>query len=329
MSQSIDLNSYIDNVDLDKVPQPDWNDLDVTFKETIKLPWDKIHIDPASNDTKVEAHTSQEIEVLRLSFAKGVYTNEFPPAVVYQGKTYAKPWKLIYGFGRQEALDGLKTKEWVFSYLEGTEDAIEDVQAAENEGLPKRLNMEVDMRRTLIRKVTEGKIAKTETAVRAKFSKIYKTRPASVKNRVVAQVLEELSIPVPYTIYTSTAKIKLWLSQHSKEEYKIDGEFDKERDMFGVTMKEGYQYRTVLYAIKRFVEEQGLFGGKKTYVIGHCGAPTKIKSLAVKRKHIMEEFDAIKKNLMSLGMKSENWPIVYMGSLPQDNDNEDKKILVK
>ena len=329
MSQAIDLNSYINTVDLDNVPQPDWNDLDVTFKETIKLSWDKVYIDHDQNQTKVEPHTAQEIETLRLSFAKGVYTNEFPPAVVYQGKNIAKPWKLIYGFGRSEALDELKTKEWVFSHLEGTEDAIEDVQAAENEGLPKRLNMEVDMKRTLIRKVTSGKIERTETAVRAKFSKIYKTREAKVKNRVVQQVLEELSIPIPYTIYTSTAKIKTWLSNNSKEEYKIDGEFDKERDMFGVTMKEGYQYRTVLYAIKRFVEEKSLFGGKKTYVIGHCGSPTKVKSLAVKRKHIVEEFDAIKNNLISLGMEPEKWPIVYMGSLPQDNDNEDKKILVK
>ena len=123
--------------------------------------------------------------------------------MTYRGKEYAKPWKLEYGYGRQGALRDLQTKEWFFTWIEGSEDALEDVQAQENEQLPKRLNEELDMRKLLIGKVITGKIEKTEKAIRAKFSKVYPNRKKEVRNRVIAQVMDELDIPQPYIIYSS------------------------------------------------------------------------------------------------------------------------------
>jgi len=258
---------------------------------------------------------------LRLSFAEGVSTSEFPPAVIYRGKEYAKPWKLVYGYGRSEALRELQTKEWIFTHLDGNDDSIEDVQASENEGLPKRLNHEVDMRKFLINKVTSGKINKTESAIRAKFRKVYPNRKKEVENRIIPQVMEELGVPQPYIIYTSTSKVNDWLDNNSKNEYCTGGEFDEARDMFGVVMKEAYQYRAVLNAVDRYVET-----GKKTYVIYHCGAPTKTATLKTKREGVIAEFDRIKNNLQTLGLKE--WPIVIMGGLPQDRENEDIKSLI-
>ena len=140
---------YFDNADISKIPVPDWEHLDVispSSNATVKLTWDKIYIDDIDgNITKEEPHTSEEIEALRLSFAAKVDEKEFPPAVIYRGKEYAKPWKLVYGYGSCEALRLLNTKGWFFTNLDGTEDALEDVQAQENEMLPKRINEEVDM----------------------------------------------------------------------------------------------------------------------------------------------------------------------------------------
>jgi len=318
----IKLQSYLDNYNLDAVPVPDWTHLDVLSKQTIRLSWNDIYIDHDSNDSKVEPHTAEEIEALRFSFAEGVSPAEFPPAVVYRGKEFAKPYKLVYGFGRSEALRGLQTKEWVFTLLEGSEDGIEDVQASENEGLPKRLNAEVDMRKFLINKVTTGKIAKTESAIRAKFRKVYPNRKKEVENRVVPQVLNELGVPQPYIIYTSSAKVQDWLSNNSREDYCTDGEFDESRDMYGVQMKEGYQYRVVLNAIKKYVST-----GKKTYVIYHCGAPTQKATLTEKRKKVIEHFEEMRKDLESIGLTV--WPIKYMGALPQDREKDDMRTLVK
>ena len=132
---------YYENVDIEKVPVPDWSHLGVTTptEATIKLPWDQIYIDDVENNsTKEEPHTPGEIEQLRLSFSENVKEDEYTPGITYRGKQYAQPWQLEYGFGRAEALRLCKTKGWVFTILEGTEDEIEDVKPKEMEVIQKR-----------------------------------------------------------------------------------------------------------------------------------------------------------------------------------------------
>ena len=317
---------YFENADINNIPVPDWSHLDVTspsLKPTVKLLWDDIYINHEDgNATKEKAHTPEEIEAIRLSFASKVDEKEFPAAVSYRGKQYAKPWELKYGFGRSEALRLLGTKGWFFTHLEGTEDALEDVQAQENERLPKRINEEVDMRKFLIQKVISGKIEKTEAAIRAKFKKVYPYRRKETMNRVIPQVLDELGVKLPYILYTSAPKAQDWIDNHSKEEYVIGGEYDSERDMYGVLMKEGYQWRTVINAIVTFAST-----GKKTYVLLHCGAPTKKQTLPVKRKKAMEIFGNLRSALRIVGIK--DWPIVVLGALPQDREIDNLKELVK
>jgi len=316
---------YFASADISKVPVPDWNHLDVTSpteNPTIRLEWDQIYQDDITgNVTKEEPHTAAEIEALRLSFAAKVDEKEFPPAVKYRGKEYAKPWQLVYGYGRSEALRLLNTEGWFFTVLEGTEDALEDVQAQENELLPKRVNEEVDMRKFLIKKVNDGAIKKTETAIRAKFEKVYHYRPKEVKNRVVPQVLKELGVQLPYILYTSTPKVQDWIDNHSKEDYVIGGNFDSDRDMYGIVMKEGYQYRAVMNAYQTYKET-----GKFTSVIFHCGAPTKKATFDKKRKQVMKGFEDIRISLENAGVKV--WPIKVLGALPQDRESENLKLLV-
>ena len=317
---------YYNNADINNVPVPDWSHLDVTSptsNSTVRLKWDEIYIDDIKgNVTKEETHTPEEIESLRLSFAAQVDSTQFPPAVKYRGKMYAKPYQLVYGYGRSDALRLLQTEGWFFTLLEGTEDALEDVQAQENEMLPKRVNEEVDMRKFLIQKVTDGKIEKTEDAIRAKFKKVYPYRRKETMNRVVPQVLKELGVKLPYILYTSKSKVEDWISNHSKEEYVIGEKFDHERDMYGVQMKEGYDWRVVMNAMQTFAET-----GKKTYVICHCGAPTKKQNFSIKRKNIVLRFDHWKSVYTKMGVTT--WPIVLMGALPQDRKNESLKSLVQ
>ena len=317
---------YFDNADINNIPVPDWSHLDVTSptnSPTVKLNWDQIYIDDIDgNVTKEEPHTAEEIEALRLSFAAQVDEKEFPPAVKYRGKEYAKPWQLVYGYGRSEALRLLNTKGWFFTNLEGTEDALEDVQAQENEMLPKRINEEVDMRKFLIQKVADGKIEKTEAAIRAKFKKVYPFRRKETMNRVVPQVLKELGVKLPYILYTSKSKVEDWIENHSKEDYVIGEKFDHERDMYGVQMKEGYDWRVVMNAMQTYVET-----GKKTYVICHCGAPTAKQNFSIKRKKILARFEHWRSVYTTMGVTV--WPIVVLGALPQDRKNENLKVLVE
>ena len=316
---------YFANADINKIPVPDWSHLGVTspsIKPTRKLNWDVIFINSVvGNTTKEEAHTPEEIEALRLSFAAQVDEKEFPPAVRYRGKEYKQPWELLYGFGRSEALRLLNTEGWFFTVLEGTEDALEDVQAQENERLPKRINEEVDMRKFLIQKVIDGKIEKSEKAIREKFRKVYPFRKKETENRVVPQVLSELGVKLPYILYTSTPKVQDWIDIHSRDEYVINNELDKERDVYSIVMKEGYQYRAVLKAYQTYEET-----GKKTGVIFHCGAPTAKATLNKKRDKVLQDFNSLKKTLFSCGTKI--WPIEILGALPQDREKDNIKELI-
>ena len=314
--------SYVESK-LSTIPIPDWTQANVISKDTVILNFNDIYIDDMDgNKTKVETHTAEEIETLKNSFAEGVDLKEFPPAVRYRGVQYDKPYELVYGYGRCEALLSNKKKEWFFTLLEGDDDAMEDVQAMENEALPKRINKEVDMRKFLAAKVKEGKIGNTEKDIREKFRKIYANRDKTVMNRVIQQVMEELNTPQPYILYTSTPRIQQWLDNHSSESYSIEGEYDDDRGMVGVHIKEGYQYRAVIAAIQRYYKE-----GQRTYVIGHFSPPTKKATLDSKRKQFIKEFNDIRTALESCGLNV--WPIEVMGFLPQDKEKDNLKKLVK
>lgn len=319
----IPLDQYLKNYPLEKIGIPDWNHLGVNSKDTIKLGWDQIYIDHDSNKSKVDAHDSQEIEALRLSFANGVEPSEYPPAVIYRGKQYAKPYQLVYGFGRSEALRLLQTKEWYFTLLDGDEDSIEDVQAAENEGLPKRLNKVVDIRKFLIDKINSGKIQPTETDIRKKAKKVYSGQPKHVIDRVVHQVMQDMGVATAHELYTSTSKVQDWLDNHSKIDYVIDGKYDSERDMYGMTQKEGYLYRAFMQAIARYHKT-----GKKTYIIFHCDAPTAKATLLKKRLAVLENFNEHLLDLQSVGIDPSKVPLTIMGFLPQEKGVEDWKRLI-
>ena len=318
------LENYIETVDLDHVAVPDWSHLNVNSKETLILSFDDIHIDDITgNNSKEETHTHEEIENLRMSFSSFVDTSEFPPAV-RKREDKEKKYELVYGFGRSEAIQALKQKKWTFTLLEGSDDGIEDVQASENEGLPKRLNKEVDMIKFLSNKIRSGSIKNSEDAIRKKFKKVYSNRTKDVENRVVQMVISSSDTPQPYQMYTSVPRVKQWLENHSSEEYCIGGDYDENRDACGVVIKQGYLYRVVCQALRRYRES-----GNYTYIIGHVDSPTKNATIDSKRKAMLKELEELKLDMQHSSPNGFDWPIWFMGFLPQDKSKENLKELVK
>ena len=305
------------------LPIPDWTHLDVQSYDIVWIPFKDIYIDDINqNLTKVEAHTAEEIQTLTESFKSGVDTKEYTPAVELYKSDGGKTWKLVYGFGRTEALRILGMTGWFFVLLKGSPDAMEDVQAQENEQLPKRINKEVDMRKFLCRKVSSGMIKNTEKAIKSKFKKVYPIRDKSIMNRIVAQVMADRDTPQPFILYTSQPKIQDWVDVHYiGEDFAKDGELDPIRDQYGVVVKEGYQERTFVAALKRFKET-----GKKTYIIGHCGAPTAKMTLAQKRKQFVQQYKEIEYAFAACGGKY--FPITIQGFLPQEKGNENLQHLI-
>jgi len=309
--------------DPDAVALPDYTDLGVTSVKNIRLDFRDIHIDDIEGQhTKVETHTPEEIETLRMSFADGVDKLEFPPAVYFRGDSHDKPYVLVYGYGRSEAIRALGQKDWIFTLFSGTPEEMEDVQARENEGYPKRLNKEIDMRKHLSKKIKTGLIKNNERAIKAEFVRIYgKTRDKTCRNRVVKMVMEEAGTPQPYILYTSVPKIQDWIDNHSRVEYKVGGEYNSETDTYGVCIGEGYQYRVIMQAITRYVDT-----GKYTDLIGHVGAPTAKATLEIKRKNFVEKLEKHKRELKSCGL--EVFPLRVIGFLPQERGKENLKGLL-
>jgi hypothetical protein len=96
--------SYVES-NLHSISIPDWSHANVESVGTKVISFDDIYIDDIDgNKSKVENHSGEEIEALKNSFAGGVDLKEFPPAVRYRGPLYDKPYELIYGFGRCEAI---------------------------------------------------------------------------------------------------------------------------------------------------------------------------------------------------------------------------------
>ena len=138
---------------------------------------------------------------------------------------------------------------------------------------------------------------------------------------MIAQTLAALGVEQPFITYTSTPKIENWIKNHSKEEYVINNDYDKDRDLHVVTMKEGYQYRVVSNAFQTYKETK-----KRTGVIFHCGSPTKKATLNKKRDKVLQDFNSLKKTLFSCGTKI--WPIEILGALPQDREKDNIKELI-
>ena len=327
-----------------QIALPDWSHLDVVSLKNVVIPFNMIYIDDETlQHTKVETHTSQEIEALRISFSSGVDTQEFPGGVSFRGSNKEdlslwldgkisnaelklrtgmdKPFQLVYGFGRNEAQVELEQKEWFFTVISGTPDQLEDVQAAENEGHPKRINKEIDMRFHLKRKIDNGRLDKTEDAILREFKRIYPRRDASTRGRVIAAIIEECNVPQPFRTYTSASRIQQWIDNHSSEHFVIGGELDEEKNTHGVSIGPGYLYRVIAQAARRFRKT-----GRYTYIIAHVGSPTKKQSIHEKRAKMIEELEELKRDFDACGMK--DLPVYFMGFLPQIRDGEDVKRLV-
>ena len=329
-SNSIPLEDFSSTPNLlDKVAVPDWSEYFVESLETKMIPWEHVFVDDlSSNVTKVVTHTSQEIEALTQSFSNGVNLNEFPPAVVYVGPNANKqnaPYKLVYGFGRSEALSNLHTEQWVFTVLKGSENALQDVMAVENEGYPKRFNEERDMVKFIESKVTReiDPIKNTKEDIKDEVNRIYgKYRNATVRGRVTNAVMERVNTDVPFAEYPSLARVKQWINNHSLINYTTGGKENEDTGRFGVVVGWGYAERAIFQAIRRYLNT-----GKYTDVIGHVKHPTKNISLGMRREAYLQGWRNLEMQLRHVGC--DVFPINIVGFLPQCKRTEDFQNLVQ
>lgn len=316
------VNEVMNKVDLKTVPKPTFNTLPtVKIKETIPLNFNDIYIDD-DEDNLVREHgvTPAHIEDLRMSFGQGVDLTQVPPCVIKRkADGVDKPYELVYGFGRSFALMELGQKQWYFTEIEADEDAIDDVRAVENEPLPKLNNKEQDLKAYLVKKVRKGILKNDEDAIKKKLNQVAQHRKQQSKDRIIQWVLEDCGTPQKYSFYNKS-KAQVWLDNHSKKNYVIGG-LDIIKDQYGFLVKEGYQYRFVVNAIRNYADT-----GRHSYCIAHMGAPTQNSTIPDKRIKFRDELESILSDFKKCGMKTDF--IHIAGALPQERGIDDWKSLV-
>lgn len=321
----MELKKIMDEIDLNLVPQPTFDTLpSVKVNGTIKLNFDNIYINDEDNNLIREHGISPaHVEDLKQSFSQGVDLNQPPPCVVKRQTTPDSPkqYELVFGYGRSFALIGLGQKGWYFTDISVDEDSIDDVRAVENEPLPKLCNSEQDLKLFLSKKINKGTLTNDETTIRRKLNQVARYRKQQSKDKIIQWVIEDCSTPMKYSFY-DLAKCQLWLDNNSQNNYFIHGNLDVERNMYGHLVKEGYQYRFVVNAIRQFVKD-----GRHSYCLAHMGAPTNNSSIEDKRVKFMTETNSILNAFQSCGMNT-NF-IHVMGALPQQKGKEDWKQLIK
>ena len=256
-----------------------------------------------------------------MSFGQGVDLTQVPPCVIKRkANGIEKEYELVYGFGRSFALMELGQKRWFFTEIEADEDSIDDVRAIENEPLPKLNNKEQDLKAYLVKKVRKGTLKNDELEIRKKLNQVSLHRKQQSKDRIIQWVLEDCGTPQKYAFYNKS-KTQIWLENNSKENYVI-GDLDNEKNQYGFLVKEGYQYRFVVNAIRNYAET-----GRHSYCIAHMGAPTVNSTIPNKRIKFREELDSILADFKKCGMKIDF--IHIAGALPQEKGIDDWKKLVQ
>ena len=179
----------------------------------------------------------------------------------------------------------------------------------------------MDIKSALIWKINKGWIINNEDSIRKEIKRICPYRKKESRDRIIQMVFHDANTPQKFSFY-SPAKATNWIDTHSSQEYNL-GTFDDRRDMFGYLVKEGYQYRFVMNAIRNYAKT-----GKKSYCVVHVGSPTGKSTIGMKRQQFIEELNEITENFLIVSNKGiVAWEI--MGFLPQIREIESWKNLIE
>lgn len=306
--------------------QNDGNTLQgVKVLENKYILFDDIYIDDEyGNIARQNGQDPVHINSLKMSFAEGVDTSQAPPAVIKRKGTSKKSYELLYGYGRTFAvLELLNNKDgYIFTVIDCENESTEiDVKVCENEGLPKALNQEIDIKKAMSLKVQKGYIKNNEDDIRREVKRICAYRKKESIDRIVQMIFEDCNTPQRYAFYNDS-KANLWIKNHSRENYEL-GAFNPDLNAYVYLVKEGYQYRFIMNAIRNGAKEN-----VKSYCIVHCGSPTPKSTIVQKRKKFIEELEELT-NYYKL--VSKNGDVVWdiLGFLPQEKDIDNWKELVK
>ena len=268
--------------------------------------------------------TSERITRIKNSFAPGVHTSEFLPAVIRRNVDPSEPlqYELLYGIGRTWTfMTEMGVKGYWFNPISATDTDLEWVCLNENEELEKTPNKEKDVVQSVTRMVQNGAIPASQKKIDEAIRKNLPYRRTESRNRIVAAVCEGAGVPQLHYTYTEGTAWK-WIREHSAIEWVIGGKWDAKAQAYGHLVKAGTVQHFFHKAIMKYAET-----GKPSYAIMHYELPSESSTFSMKHQAqyvVVEKYhDAYTK----LGMDTRSF-MTIKGAMPLDKEKHNWKYLV-
>lgn len=311
------------------------------YVETKIIDTSKIYVPKSAkgvtvNRARAKSLNENHINKLTESFKNGIDYSKHPPIVVEKkqwvdGVFYE--YELIGGAHRFEAFRKLGITEWLFDVYEFGIDGIakdlakSSLQIRENDHAPELPNTAGDLINIISYLINKKLLKNTEDAIKDYLYDNAKNLHSSTMAKVVRGAVAKNGAYQDIKTYPSEQLTAFLATNPEERNYVWGGEFDAERNKFGWTVLEGYEYEYVTNALKRLDET-----GKGSYFIMHTKAPTEKRGLKLRRKSQIGAVTQLERGIeKAYKFKEEHgeWPWNIEVFLGQDVKNKEKTFLSK
>ena len=306
------------------------------YKETIVIDISKIYIPKNSegqtlNRARKKYLNQEHINKLSLSLQNGIDYSKPCPIVIYNpqwrdGVFYE--YELVCGAHRYSAMISAGITEWIFDVYElgingvPKDLAMSSIQIRENDHLPELPSTADDLSNIVSYLISKKLIKNTEDSIRDYLYENAKNLHHTTFKKVVLATVRKNGA---YQDIRTFPAADLPIHIQSKSDYEIGGEYDNQRQKFGWSVLEGYEYEYLTNALKRFDETD-----KGSYFLMHTKAPTEKRNLKTRRlsmKKALEQLERGIEKAYKYKVKNGQWPWSIEAFLGQDVKNKEDNFL--
>ena len=259
---------------------------------------------------------------------KNIDYSKRPPIVVKKhqwidGKFYE--YELVCGAHRCSAFETMGVTEWIFDVYElgtgGVEAdlAMSTLQIRENDHQPELASTADDLTNIMSYLISKTLIDNTEKAItNYLMENTTNLHHTTFKKVVLATVRKNGAYQDVRTFPAGDLPsfMENNIRQGEKHPYVCGGNHDIQRDKFGWSVLEGYEYEYLTNALKRLDETD-----KGSYFLLHTKAPTEKRGLDTRRKDMKKSFEQLERGIeKAYKYKKEHgkWPWNIEAFLGQD-----------
>ena len=333
---STDIINQLNQINTDSIKLPDYSDIpNVEIMGVKMIEGDLIYSDDSfDNKTRQYGTDPNNIENINRSYQfHGFKSDEVPGAVTYRGDDAVLPYERINGFHRDQVYSrmGITNTPQVILEFNGTESEIQlakdRVASRDNSQVnttPRLMLQENDLYKSVYLSVKQKLISNTQSDIENEIKLRDPVRKTGSINKIANRIMNTAKTPYSFTLFGRGAhKASDWKKNHlpTTKTYKFKGEVDPNRMERGVLVgdNETYIERAIRHAVRKYNED-----GKKTYIIGHVGAPTTKSTVSGKRTAFNDKFEELcdiwKKYVTKVTNSDlDELPVYILGFLPQEH----------